>query len=462
VQVYGPLYRSLVLPAWETGFRRRPTLRHLRFLRCSERWPPEQLAAFQDAELRKLVAHAYANIPFYRRRFDTAGVAPGDVCTAADLARIPLLTRADAQGSERERASQVPPLPTIRKTTSGSTGQPLAFGYDEGSEWWRQAVRMRGYGWAGYRQGDRVLHYWSMRPPRRYASRLWRTVDHAWVTGDRLLRHESWADSNFRSEDRFAQVVDLIRRTRPTAIVCYSQGGADLARYVVATGARTWGTIPVLCGAEPLYPGDRRTLQAAFGEAVFETYGSREVMLIATECEAHRGLHVQAENLVVEVVVRDEDGGERPAAPGEAGEVVLTDLHNYGMPFIRYVCGDLAVAADGKPCPCGRALPLIAGVVGRNADTLVDGSGRRVGGSSLMTLFVELAPLVRRYQAIQHRDRSLTLRIVAEASFDGAARAQIERYVEHYLPGVPVMVETVDEIPLDANGKRRFILAEHD
>ena len=126
---------------------------------------------------------------------------------------------------------------------------------------------------------------------------------------------------------------------------------------------------------------------------MFETYGNREVMLMATECEEHDGLHVQAENLVVEVVVRrDDTDGTRPAAPGELGEVVVTDLHNLAMPFIRYATGDLATAADDSPCGCGRGLPRIASVEGRTSDVLEDGDGHQVSGIALMTLFVDLAP----------------------------------------------------------------------
>src|SRR5690606_28533691 len=113
------------------------------------------------------------------------------------------------------------------------------------------------------------------------------------------------------------------------AIFCYAQAGAELARYINRTGLRTWDTIPVICGAERVMPADRAALEQAFGPAVFETYGCREVMLIATECPEHDGLHLQVENLVVELVGPD----GQPVAPGEVGQVVLTDLHNYGQPF---------------------------------------------------------------------------------------------------------------------------------
>ena len=191
---------------------------------------------------------------------------------------------------------------------------------------------MRGYGWAGYRQGDRTLHLWSDPPRPRHRRWWWRLVASRRVAADRGLRREVYVDSTVRSEELWERTVELIRRKRPHAIVCYAQAGVELARHVVASNARDWETIPVICGAEPLLPGDRAILQQAFGPAVFETYGNREVMLIATECEEHDGLHVQAENLVVEVVVRRghrrdaarrargarRGGGHGPPQPGDA------------------------------------------------------------------------------------------------------------------------------------------------
>lgn len=463
MELYGQIYRRALLPVWDSGIRRRPTLGHLRRLRGTEWWSPEELGRLQAGELRRLLGHAHANVPFYRERLDEAGVDPSRISSTADLGAIPLLTRSDAQDSRERRRSLAPPWTSITKRTSGSTGQPLEFEYDAGSEAWRQAVRMRGYGWAGYRQGDRTLHLWS-DPPRPPLPRWWwRLVDRVWVATDRGLRNELYVDSTVRSEELWDRTVELIRRRRPHAIVCYAQAGAELARHVVATGARDWRTIPVLCGAEPLFPGDRAVLDQAFGPAVFETYGNREVMLIATECEQHDGLHVQAENLVVEVVVRGRDTDEtRPAEPGELGEVVVTDLHNLAMPFIRYATGDLAIAADGSHCACGRGLPRIASVEGRTSDVLEDRDGHEVSGIALMTLFVDLAPAVRQWQAVQRGDRSLTVRVVPTPRFGDSSREQIHRHCDHYLPGLPVTIDVVDAIAPGPTGKLRFVVRERD
>src|SRR5581483_6709536 len=236
--------------------------------------------------------------------------------------------------------------------------------------------------------------------------------------------------------------------------------GADLARFIVENDLRGWDTIPVLCCAERLFPEDRARLEQAFGPAVFETYGCREVMLIGTECDAHDGLHVSAENLIVEVVVTEQNGSQRPAARGETGEIVLTDLHNYGMPFIRYANGDLAIAGKAERCACGRTLPRLAAVDGRSAETLRDGQGNRVGGLVFNLIFSVLAQTVRQFQAVQHKDGSITLKLVPTSALDATAREHIRKNCAQYLKGVEIKTEIVSEIPVSRSGKRQVVIVE--
>lgn len=462
MQPYGELWRRVLFPIWENRMKKSTLLDRLRFLEQSQWRGADELAALQSTELRGLLRHAHAHVPLYRDRFAAAGIQPADIATAGDLHKLPVLTRAEVRDAGDRRRALAPPFAAVTKRTTGSTGEPLEFAYDQGSEDWRNAARMRGWGWSGYRLGDRTLHYWTVVPRPRHPKLRWRMKRRLRVAADHAVRREYWVDSMVRSEERFAHAVKVIRRNRPSAIVAIAQGGVDLARHVIETGTRSWGPIPVLTGAEALLPGDREVLEQAFGP-VFETYGNREFMVIATECEVHEGLHVQAENLVVEILIRDDDGGYvRAAAPGEVGEVVVTDLHNLAMPFIRYASGDLARAADGAACRCGRGLPLIASVEGRSADTLVDGSGRKVSGIALVTIFVDLAPAVRQYQVVQRRDRSLVVRVVPTPAFDATAKERILGHCNRYLPGVPVTIDLVEAITPSSTGKRRFIIVEKD
>jgi phenylacetate-CoA ligase len=451
---YGPLFRSLLYPAWESVVRERPTLSRLDYLDRTQWRSFDELVAIQTGSLRRLVRHAYENVPIYRKRFDAVGIHPEDIRTPDDLLKVPLMTRQETRAALEERTSRVPPFPTIQKTTGGTTGEPLLFGYEEDSEHWRNAVKLRGYGWGGYRIGDKALHYWgfSTKPAGPLKTRVKMRID-------RLIRRDYYVNCTLRSDDDLREVVETIRREKPRLLVCYTQAGGDLARFVLANKLRDWKPMQVICGAERLFEHDRQALEEAFGPT-FETYGCREVMLIASQCEVRDGLHESMENLVVEILVTEPDGRVRHAREGEIGEVVLTDLHNYAVPFLRYANGDLAVAGPTSRCACGRGLRRIRSVEGRTTETLRDGAGGRVGGMIFNLIFSALASTVRQFQAVQHKDGSITLKVIPTDGLDDAAMGHIRKNCEKYLKGVEVRVETVNDIPVSQSGKRRPVIVE--
>jgi phenylacetate-CoA ligase len=454
--LYGLLFQKLLYPGWESGLRRRPTLAHLEQLQRSEWSSLDELRALQNAELRTLLDHAYNHSPHYRRRFEERALRPSDIRTIDDLRKLPLLTRKEASDSIEDRTSSAEPLPRIHKMTSGTTGSPLAFAYDVGSEYWRQATKLRGYGWAGYRPGDRSLHFWGsiaavQAPPLK--KKVKTALDH-------LVRREHYIDCADHSEEALSSVVGQLRELRPKVIVCYAQAGAALARHIVETKSRDWEDITVISAAERLFPADRDVMTEAFGPGIFDTYGSREVMLIAAECPAHQGLHVSMENLAVEIIVTEGDT-ERPAMPGELGEVVVTDLHNYGAPFIRYVNGDLAAALPAACCACGRSLSRLQRVDGRKLETLRDGKGRPVGGMFFSVLFSVLADKVREFQVVQRKDRSIDLKLVPGGLFDDSLLEMVKRNCERAIPGVDLQIHVVSDIPVGPGGKSHVVIVEN-
>jgi phenylacetate-CoA ligase len=465
MDAYGHLFEHVLFPVWEGGLRGRPTLQRLRYLEQTQWRSRDEIEAIRTSELRQLLKHAQANVPYYREQFAAAGLDAGDVRelrSTADLMKFPVLEHGRARDTVAERTATIGPRIGVHKGTSGTMGRPLVFGYERSSESWRQAVRIRGYGWSGYRLGQRSLHYWGAGPPRAKndaAPTMRRRLRELKQRADHAIRRQEFMDCGRRGAAELDAVVERIRRDPPEIIVCYSQAGADLARHVNETGRRSWGTIPVICGAERLLPADREALVQAFGPSVFETYGCREFMLIAAECAAHDGLHTSMETLVVELLVR-ENGNARPARPGETGEVVITDLTNHAMPFIRYANGDCAIAGKEETCGCGRTLPRLAGVDGRVTETLVDLSGARINGLVFNVVIAHIADAIQRFQVVQHRDRTVTLRIVPTARYDAGAESTLVRTWSHYVPSLPVRIERVDQLPIAATGKRQVVVVE--
>ncbi|HVW30348.1 MAG TPA: hypothetical protein VHC69_33550 [Polyangiaceae bacterium] len=447
-QLYASLFGALLLPAWERVVRRRETLTYLAALEQSQ-WLSAEERAEQDVEsLRDLLVHAGRNVPYYKEAFRAARFDPRGVTSRRDLTELPLLTREIIRERYEDLVDPAHRGKNLKKGTSGSTGTPLKFEYSVDSECWRQAIKMRGYGWAGYRPGLKTFYYWaavSGAPPSLK------------IRVDRRLRREAFFDSMRQDEASRRAALDAFRSMRPDIVVCYTQSCAQFARWILDRGLRDWGDVPVICGAEGVLPADRAVLARAFGPDIFETYGSRETMLIGAECEAHAGMHLSEENLLVEIVK-----GRKPAAPGEAGDVVITDLHNYGMPMIRYVNGDVAIFAGEERCSCGRGLRRLERVDGRRADTMRDRDGNVVPGIVFHVLFSDARQeIVSQFQAIQSEDGAVRLKVVRGRDFTEDAFEAVKRRFGDYLRGLPFSVEFHDSIaPHYRSGKLKTIVVE--
>jgi len=310
----------------------------------------------------------------------------------------------------------------------------------------------RGYGWAGAGPGTRQLYLWGVPLGARRSS-LARCKDrlYDWLYRKRVF---SSFDMTRQREDAF---VRELNDSRPDAIVAYTNPLYELARSLVARGVRAYSPRSIVVGAEKLHGFQREMIERAFGAPVFETYGSREFMLIGAECERHAGLHLTQENLRVEVL--DHDG--RPTPAGAEGNVVITDLYNYGMPFVRYANGDRAIAGGAdETCACGRGLAMLRQVSGRRLDVLRTPDGRRIAGEFFPHLLKDFAGIAR-FQVVQERMDRVELRVVYGGPGLGPAeRRHLEAQARQAL-GLAVRFELIEvaEIPLTAAGKLRVVVS---
>ncbi|MGE0547060.1 MAG: hypothetical protein AB7O24_03085 [Kofleriaceae bacterium] len=451
--LYTRVLSSVLFPAFESA-RGRPTVQLLNELHQTQWWSTAALRELQQRSLVRLVRHAATHTDYYRDVLERERLSPAAFHDRAALAALPLLDRYTARATLEHRTATEPPW-AVQKSSSGTTGEPVVVRYDAESRHWRDATKWRGYGWAGYRVGMRALHYWGTIPPP--SSRL-----HRWkIALDRKLKRDYYIDCIPRGERALQRVVGELRALRPHVIVAYASAAAVLARYVIGQRLRDWSPIPVVCGAERLWPHERVVIEEAFGPA-FETYGCRELMMVGAECSHHDGLHVSMETMIVEIVVRTPDGSVRAAKPGELGEVAITDLHNLACPMIRYLTGDLAVAREATPCRCGRGLERLGPIEGRTTDTLRDRHGHAVSGLAFSILFAVLEPVVRAFQVVQRANGVLVIKVVPLAGDGLGPRTldQIEQFARRYLAGLPVAIEQVAEIPLTAAGKRKLVIVE--
>ncbi len=444
------LYQRLVrdvfhpLALWRAG-----DLGQLDYQREFERtqWlSADELRDLQWRRLRTILEQAYLQCPFYRERFDGLGLRPDDFRGPEDLRVLPPLEKRDIQEhGERLLARNWPRADLIRNQTGGSTGTPISFYLSTDRKRSRAAATLRHNRWAGWEHGDRAAVIWGApqdRPATGWRARLRRA----------LLREPLWLDTGCVTELSLAAFHAALMRHRPRVIQAYARAAVLFARYLQARGLTAGRPQAVVTSAEVLEAEDRRLLEEVFGCRVFNRYGCREVSVIASECDAHSGLHVMAEGLYVEI-----ETAHGAAGPGDVGSILVTDLLNLAMPLLRYRIGDVGSWAAGD-CPCGRRLPRLEGVAGRVTDFLVGADGRLVSGVFLATYVIAQRPSLGQVQIRQDRPGAVLYRIRPGSGFHYRDDLEyIRRATGRYLgEGTVVDAEVVRELPAEPSGKFLF------
>lgn len=443
---YEYAYRKILYPFYEGIVRQRNTFRYLAEYERDQWRPLEELKAIQWAKTVSLLQFSYEHVPYYRDRWDAAGIHWQDIKSMEDFARLPLLTKDDIRNNYDRLIARPFMGRTIRKKTGGSTGQPLVFEYTKESNQRRQAVMMRDYAWAGARPGRRTAYVWGSDIGKVPMAKRIKSELH-----NRLLRRKM-LDSFLLSGGNIDEYLNAIDRYRPDVLVGYVSPLHLLARHRLKRGGPRWQPKTIITGAERLLDFQRHDLEQAFGCKVFNTYGCREFMSIAAECSEHCGLHINMDHLVVELL----DPHDQPA---RTGQVVITDLHNYGMPFIRYVNGDLANELTGT-CTCGRQLPRLGSVEGRMLDVIRTQDGRMLAGEFFPHLMKDI-PGVEKFQVVQKSLQGLTINIVKGEAFSREAMQILNIEIRKVLgTDIDIQYKFVATIPLTSSGKLRVTISE--
>ncbi len=361
----------------------------------------------------------------------------------ADLARFPLLTKADVRGrlddilsTDFSRGDLVP------AKTGGSTGEALHIFCDREGVERRNGAALRGDEWSGWRLGEPLAAVWGNPPhattPR---GRLRRTLKDRIIYLD-TMKIDDAAIDRFLAEWRTMKPGLLYGHAHSIFILAEAlreRGDVIPPRAIVATSMM-------------LIDAERRVIEEVCGVPVTNRYGCEEVSLISCECEEHRGMHLNAEHAIVEFL-RD-DGS--PCAPGEDGRIVITELVNRGMPMIRYEVGDRGSPSD-RICPCGRGLPLMEGLTGRTADFLLAHDGSRVAGISLIENTLTRFAGIRQLQFVQERELAVDVNLVAGDTYGPETAAELTASLRAALgEAFTVDIRLVDRIPQERSGKYRF------
>src|SRR5580698_4149669 len=446
MSVMSSLSRHVFHPLWDLkdGSRR---LKVLHELERSQWLPQETLRARQRARLQHILAYAAAHCPYYERLFRQSRFDPAHFEEAA-FARLPLLTKSLIRSSTDELLSrQFTRAQLGEHKTGGSTGVALTTYFDRDWLEIRTADALRSDQWAGAFHGMKVAALWGNPPLARSAKeRLRRLLIDRFVFLDTI-------DLNQRSLGEF---VSAWRRERPEVLFGHSHSLYMLARYLrdeQITDLRPRGIVST---SMMLVAHERSLIEQVFGCRVTDRYGCEEVGLIACECERHEGMHLDIEHLYIEFL--REDGS--PAAAGEEGAIVLTDLYNRGMPFIRYRIEDVGVWTE-RTCSCGRGLPLMERVTGRVADYLKRRDGSLVAGVSLVERTLTAIAGIEQLQIVQPSRDEIVLNVVRAADFTAASEAALLAELHGVFgEGITFRTQFLERMPQERSGKYRFAICQ--
>ena len=385
-----------------------------------------------------MVRHAATTVPAYQQAFAQTGLRPADIRSLADFAQLPITTKADVQRQPLAYVSDaVPRRQLLKRTTSGSTGTPLTVHNTPLTVLAERAIMYRGWRWAGFESGDRIvtcvgelskISEPGIAPVDRYRNTLDISPHHLDVPGCQAYIKKIGAfDPHYiRTYPSVLRILGKILQRNPTKL-------------------------PSLKGlwtqSEVLYPSERQYLESVWGARAFDYYGMQEKCVAMSEC-SYGTMHIHSDFGLVEFA---------PAAKEPYQRIIATGFYNPAMPLLRYDTGDLAITRD-DPCPCGRALPAVRSIVGRQEDFLFTTTGRHV---IEIDAAIGVSKNIRACQIVQEAIGDVRLHVVPAPGFDDHEETMLkQRLREQFDDETVFTIVRCDELKRTATGKLRFIICK--
>jgi phenylacetate-CoA ligase len=434
-----------------------PVRAELEFLRSIECKSPEEILVIQTERITKLLLHAWEHTDYYKEVLSDTGVVINGKVRLDRFEEIPILTKEIIrQQGDRLRAKF---LPSGRKPymnrTGGSTGEPTVYWQD--NYYWDVNVATKLYHFEthGKQLGELEMKIWGSDRDIVHDTTGWTTKAKAF-----LYNRHVRACARLSDED-IGCILKDINQLKPRTIWGYTDCIYTIAGYILRTEQSVHSPAALFGGGGTLFPHMRETIQEAFDAPMINMYGSREMGDVACECEKQVGLHVSSHSHRVEIV----DVQDRSVIDQD-GDIIVTSLHNYAMPFIRYRIGDRGRLTD-KQCICGRGFPLLESVLGRSMESFVTAQGAVVSPIYLITVLgAALDPdLFRKFQLVQDDTFHVTLKVIVDPKVSPKQvhphlSSAVEKISSVMGKSCNVSQQIVDDIPPTDSGKYLYTVCK--
>ena len=450
LDLFRPLNKHIIYPLyyWKNNDKR---LSRLAELEKSQFLSEEEIKSLQLIRLQKLVKYAYQNTVYYREIMDNANLKPEDIVSLSDIEKLPILTKQIIQERMPDMLShQYEQSELIKDSSGGSTGEPTIYYKDLARHNLRRADQIRHDRWSGWDIGKRKALVWGAQRDLKAVQSF---REHIIA---RYIERQWELDAFEMSDQEMDKFTSILENVQPSMILGYANALYLYAEYLLKNNPNHHIKLDgIVSSAETLTNEKRQTIESAFKCKVLNRYGSREVGLIASECKQQSGLHINAENILLELV----DENAHAVSSGN-GDILVTDFWNFGMPLIRYKLGDVGTVSE-TGCSCGRGLPLLGNVAGRTGDFFISKRGEKIHGEYFTHLFYEV-PEVKQFQMIQESLDLIVFNLVE------AEESKNREYLENIITKTKDMLgETVEiktnflkEIKPTSTGKLLFTISK--
>lgn len=404
---------------------------------------------YQQKHYNQLIHHAFQTTPYYQYLFKEIGLNLEDLIQLSnsdplDIAIIPPLEKQTIRDQLQNLLSnRISAQKRIPNATGGSTGNPLKF-YQDRTYWNQRNLSVYYFDrWAGWDFGKPQLVIWGAPSDTINGSNRKQEINRYW-------RNQYWLDGFQMTESAMYNIYEKMQQLQPKTILAYPSSLYQFAKYLKEKKLQpNWELNGIITSAEMLHEHYRTLAESVFRTKIYNRYGGREVGLIAMECIEGR-MHINCRDLFLEI--------DSPDPYNIPGDILITQLNNYAMPFIRYRIGDIGLLSN-EMCQCGNQLPILSDLLGRSTATFRTKNGTLVHGGFFTQQLYNIDGITQ-FQLIQETYENCHLKVVKNEKWTDRICAEIIQRIQEKLgTDVTVKVEYVDEIPLPKSGKREYTIS---
>ncbi len=403
------------------------------------------LNIFQETYLKKLLRHASEHIPYYNHLLKHAGVVNNGTVDISNFKNIPILTK-EVIRTKKIISDDCLKRKSYYNFSGGSTGEPLKFLQDSNYYRWYTAT-------LNFYYNDMInidemnakkIELWGSPRDILKGTIGVKAKIGTWLSNTILL-------NSFRmTETDMQKYVKTINSTRPNLIRGYTNSLYELCRFIEKNKLQIYKPDVVICSAEVLTNNVREKIESVFKTKLYNFYGSRETASLAGECK-NCLMHIFEFNNHIEIL----DQNNQPAKEGQEGRIIVTNLHNYSMPFIRYEIGDMAVVGPDK-CKCGSILPTLERIEGRIEEQFIKKNGDIVIGYYFVHLLgvVLNKGFIKKFQVIQEDYDKIRILVIPNKKIPDNEKKEIENGIKIQMGfDCKITWDYVDDISKTNSGK---------